>query len=239
VRLLCSDCEQRLSSAEREFAQKIFLPFLNDNRSRFDYEVWLLYFAVSLSWRCLATSNGEGLRDHPHHAEAVDRAFYTWKEYLLGRAAAAGPYRFNLFFTPLGGHSDSRVPEGLSWYFMRGADMTTVYDNVRAATYTKIPGMLLWTSIVPPDPGRWRGTRIAKRGTLRQRNQRLAETAAGAFLMDRAKLIYQRIDSLSPGQRERIAVAVSRDPERAAGSQSFVTWLDDERLRHENMLKPR
>ncbi len=117
--------------------------------------------------------------------------------------------------------------------------MTSVYSKVRAATYTKIPGMLLWTSIVPPEPGGWRGTRIAKRGTLRQRNQHLAEAAAGAFLMDRAKLIYQRIDSLSPEQRERIAAAVSRDPERAAGSQSFAAWLEDERLRCENKHKAR
>jgi len=152
-----------------------------DHRSRFAYDEWLRYFAVSLAWRCVVTSNGDGLRDHPQHAEAIDRARDIWREYLLGRADIPGPYRFNLFFTPLGGRSDSRVPDGLSWYFLRGADMTTAYSKVMAATYTKIPGMLFWTSVVPPDPGGWRGTRIAAHGTIRQSNQHLGEGQRASF----------------------------------------------------------
>lgn len=58
--------------------------------------------------------------------------------------------------------------------------------------YVKIPGMLFWTSIVPPDPGGWNGTRIGKRGTLRQRNQVMKEPAAG-FLKDRIELFNKRI----------------------------------------------
>lgn len=115
--------------------------------------------------------------------------------------------------------------------------MTTVYSDVMAATYTKIPGMLFWTSVVPPDPGRWKGTRIAAHGTIRQSNQHLGEAAAGEFLMDRAKLVYERIEGLSPRQRERIADAVRRNSERAVRSRSLEAWLDDERLRHENMAK--
>lgn len=239
VRLLCAACEQRFSVAERQFAQSIFIPLLDDHRSRFVYDEWLRYFAVSLAWRCVVTSNGEGLRDHPHHDEAINSARETWKKYLVGQTDTAGPYRFNLFFTPLGGRSNSRVPDGLSWYFSRGADMTTVYSKARAATYAKLPGMLLWTSIVPPDPGGWRGTRIAKRGTLRERGQALGENWAGQFLMGRAETVYKRINNLSPKQRERIADSVRRDPERAAQSHSFAAWLDDERLRNENMLKRR
>jgi hypothetical protein len=212
----------------------LFRPFLNDGRSRFPYEEWLLYFAVSLAWRCLATSGEEGLRDHPHHLDAVGRARDTWTGYLLGKSDYAGPYRFNLFFTPLGGSSDSRVPDGLSWYFMRGTDMTPVYSKALVATFIKLPGMLFWTSIVPPDPGGWKGTRIAKRGTLRQKDQGMDE---GQFLMDRVDLIYKRINNLSSQQSQRITDTVRRNPERAAQSGSFKAWLDDERIRRANKLK--
>jgi hypothetical protein len=140
VRLLCQDCEQRFSRAEKKFAELLFRPF-HDGGSRFLYQEWLMYFAVSLAWRCLATSNQEGLRDHPHHTDAVNGARETWTRYLLGQSDYAGPYRFNLFFTPLGGSSDSPVPDGLSWYFMRGADMTPVYSKARAATFIKLPGI--------------------------------------------------------------------------------------------------
>jgi hypothetical protein len=146
----------------------------------FWYEEWLLYFAVSLAWRCLATSNGDGLRDHPHHAEAIDRATNSWKSYLLGCTNKVGSYRLNLFFTPLGGHSESRIPDGLAWYSARGVDMTSVYSNDIAATYVKLPGMFFWTSIVPPDPGGWRRTRIAKRGTIHNSKQEMRDAAASS-----------------------------------------------------------
>ncbi len=236
VRLLCEACEQRFSLAERRFAEVIFRPF-NDGRLRFPYEEWLLYFAVSLAWRCLATSNGAGLQDNPQHKTAVDRAREVWAEFLLGRRDRVNPYRFNLFFTPAGGTSESRVPEGLTWYLLRGADMTTVYSKSRAASYAKIPGMMFWTSIVPPDPGGWRRTRIAKRGTLRQGGQVLEARDAGQFLIERADLVYKRLNDLSPQQSQRIADTVRRDPERAAQSRSFQAWLDDERLRRENRSK--
>ena len=120
---------------------------------------------------------------------------------------------------------------------MRGVDMTPVYSNTLAATYVKFPGMLFWTSIVPPDPGGWRGTRIAKRGTFRQRKQVMEEPAAGQFLKDRIDLINKRINDLSPQQSQRITETVRRNPERAVQSRSFEAWLDDERIRRENRLK--
>ncbi|MGH7985100.1 MAG: hypothetical protein ACREQX_02290 [Candidatus Binataceae bacterium] len=89
---------------------------------------------------------------------------------------------FNLFFTPLGGSSNSKVPDGLSWYFSRGADITPVFSEARAATYVKLPGMLLWTSIVPGDPGGWQGTLIRKRGTIRRRGQAIQKRTAGQVL---------------------------------------------------------
>jgi len=236
ARLLCGVCEQRFSRSEKKFVELLFRPF-HDGRSRFFYEKWLLDFAVSMAWRCLATSNREGLRDHPHHTDAVKSARDTWTRYLLAQSDYAGPYRFNLFFTPLGGSSDSPVPDGLNWYFMRGADMTPVYSTACAATFIKLPGMLFWTSIVPPDPGGWRGTRIAERGTLRQSRQAMGERAAGQFLMDRVDLIYKRINNLSPQQSQRIIDSVRRNPERAAQSGSFEAWLDDERIRRANAPK--
>jgi len=149
--LLCPDCEQHFSAAEKKFAELIFVPF-HEGRTRFSYEHWLLYFAVSLAWRCLVGSKREGLQDHPQHAAPVDLARDTWADFLLGRTDRLGPYRFNLFFTPLGGSSNARVPDGFNWY-LREADMTPVYSRTSAAVYAKLPCMFFWASIVPPDPG--------------------------------------------------------------------------------------
>jgi hypothetical protein len=236
VRLLCQDCEQRFSVSEKKFAESIFVPF-HEGRTRFAYEDWLMHFAASLAWRCLVTSKREGLRDHPQHEAPVELACDTWADFLLGRTDRVGPYRFNLFFTSGGGTSDARVPDGMNWYFLRGADMTPVYSKTLAAAYAKLPGMFFWTSIVPPDPGGWSGTRIAKHGTIRGKGQLMKEAAAGGFLMSRIDAIYNRIGELSPKQTRRIEDAALRDPERTANSRSFEAWLHDEHLRQANKFK--
>ena len=235
VPLLCPDCEQRFSASEKKFAELIFVPF-HEGRTRFSYEDWLLYFAVSLAWRCLTASKREGLQDHPQHAAPVDLACDTWADFLLRRSDGVGPYRFNLFFTPFGGRSDARVPDGFNWY-LREADMTPVYSKTRAAAYAKLPHMFFWTSIVPPDPGGWRGTRIAAHGTIRAKNQIMKDGVVGEFLMNRADVVFKRISDLSPMQKRRIEDAVRRNPDRAVSSQSFEAWLHDERLRQENRFK--
>src|SRR6266851_9905170 len=48
LRLLCRECEQRFSASEKQFAEFVFVPF-HEGRTRFQYEDWLLYFAVSLA----------------------------------------------------------------------------------------------------------------------------------------------------------------------------------------------
>jgi hypothetical protein len=55
--------------------------------------------------------------------------------------------------------------------------------------------------------------------------------------MERADLVYKRINAISPRQMERIASAVRANPERAARSLSFAAWLNDEKLRPENDIK--
>jgi len=188
----------------------------------------------------LETSTGEGLKDHPQHVDPISRARAAFASFLLGNRGEIRPYRFNLLFAPGGGSSEARLPEGLNWYLVRGADMTAVYSKSLAAAYVKLPGMLFWTSIVPPDPGGWKGTRIAKHGTIRSnKNQIVKDADVGTFLMGRADTIYKKISDLSPEQKRRIEDTTSRDSRRAVESQSFETFLQDERLRRDNRFKPR
>jgi hypothetical protein len=237
TRLLCSKCEQRFSAWETQFAERLFKPY-HDGRSRFEYEEWLLLFAASLAWRCLATVKREHLQAYPRHIAPFDEARNVLGAFLLKETAETPPYRHNLFFTPAGARSRSRLPEGLSWYFLRGADVTPVYSERRIATYVKLPGMFFWTSIVPPDPGGWRGTRIGRHGTVRAKNQILNEPSVGEFLMDRVQTLRKKFEHLSEVQQQRIDEAVRRNPERAAQSRSFDAWLDDERIKFENRMKP-
>ena len=189
--MLCETCERRFSVAENEFAKRLFLPY-NEGQVTFEYDHWLLYFAVSLAWRCAATSRREELEKYPQHVQPVDDARQRWGEFLLNDVDALTPYRFNLFFTPAGVQWKTRIPEPLSWYFLRAVDITPVYSRSKVAMYVKFPGMFFWTCVVPPDSGAWRGTRIAKHGTFRAKNQVLSDERAGTFLIERAETVRKR-----------------------------------------------
>ena len=160
-----------------------------------------------------------------------------WADFLLEKADRVGQYRFNIFFTPAGVTSEGILPEGLSWYLLRAPDATPVYSQVRTAIYVKLPGMFFWTSVVPPDPGGWKGTKIAKHGTVRSKNQRIKEEAIGQFLASRIEMVFRRLSDLSPRQRQRIADAVRDNPERVEASLTIQALLDDERIRGENLQK--
>ena len=90
-RILCAGCEQRFSIAERTSAERLFAP-LNKGRSKFEYESWLRYFAVSLAWRTTVTMATNPKVEYPQHTEAFTRAEQTWREFLLDKSESAGPY---------------------------------------------------------------------------------------------------------------------------------------------------
>ncbi len=232
--LLCPSCEGRFAVWEGLFAQRVFLPF-HSGRTVFPYDEWFLLFAASLTWRCLVGIDPTELPPEPHHVEGVAEAERSLGAYLLGHLPRPPRYRHNLFFTPAGVTSDGPLPEGISWYFLRSVDLTPVYTSSSAATYVKIPGMLFWTSLIPPNPGGWRGTLIARHGTLRSRDQVLQEPGVGPFISSRAEAASGILrDGLSSKQRERIASAIAADPQRVARSLSLQAALETARIREEN-----
>ena len=239
--MLCRDCEERLSAFERSAAERLFIPYVQgQGRVRFEYDEWLLKFAITLSWRCLSVSDGSGLLKHPQNAPAIDEAKTEFKDYLLERGPAPTRYRHNLFFLTAGGQSGRELPEGMTSYFLRAVDATPVYGEKKAATFVKFPGMFFWTSISPPDPGGWRGTKIARHGTMLAKNQEIEEPGTGDFLNERIKRVTGMFDKgLSQRQQDRIAETIRKNPERTATSKSMEALSDDRRIALENLEKRR
>jgi hypothetical protein len=132
------------------------------------------------------------------------------------------------------------LPEGMTSYFLRAVDATPVYGARNAATFVKLPGMFFWTSIVPADPGGWRGTKITRHGSMLAKNQEIEEPGIGDFLNDRIKRVTGMFDeALSQRQQKRIAETIRKNPERAASSKSIEALADDHRIAVENLEKRR
>lgn len=56
-KMLCDDCEQRFSEAEKNFAEKVFEPYHESGTTSFTYGPWLSYFISSVNWRTLHLDN--------------------------------------------------------------------------------------------------------------------------------------------------------------------------------------
>lgn len=57
LKMLCIDCEQRFSKAEKVFAEKVFEPYHESGTTSFTYGPWLSYFISSVNWRTLHLDN--------------------------------------------------------------------------------------------------------------------------------------------------------------------------------------
>lgn len=99
TRLLCAECEQRLSRVESSFAANMFHPYLTGKAWRFDYGPWLLKFAVSLSWRTtIATLAAPDVEPIPkRQLGQVDKARLVWEDFLLDKSADVAPYEQHVF----------------------------------------------------------------------------------------------------------------------------------------------
>lgn len=236
--ILCGSCEQRFSVAEERFAREVFVPF-HEGHSRFQYESWLSYFAISLAWRCLVVAAPEELSDLPQHAESVEGAKNAWTALLLGREAEAEPYRHNLLFVRGPISSRAHLPEGLAWYLLRAADICPVSGDDEVAMFAKLPGMIFWSSVKPPDPGGWRGTKISKRGTMKAGDQAINDPAIGTWLVDRAAIAVSQRERLSETQRARIEHSLRINPVRLQGSASLRAFLEEQRVLSANRRKGR
>jgi hypothetical protein len=82
--LLCNECEQLFSKNEKLFSENIFKPFQGGDK-RFNYDVWLLYFIISVQWRIVVTQK-ETARDIPVSLmKKLDAASEIWRNFLLGQ----------------------------------------------------------------------------------------------------------------------------------------------------------
>src|SRR5262245_58618739 len=94
--LLCTECEQRFASAEREVANTIVLPFHENDRDEFSYGPSLHYFMTSLAWRTLILDL-PGLECEAENPRAtlatLGVAAETMRKYLLGATNLAESLR--------------------------------------------------------------------------------------------------------------------------------------------------
>ncbi len=206
VRLLCHGCEQRFASVERTFSERIFLPYLREKQDHFFYEDWLLRFAVSLAWRTLVAGPLLEPDIAPDHRLAVARAVRRWGRFLDGQVATVGPYVHHLLLVDRIDVVGQAPPDGFYSYLLRSIDCTIILGERTIVSYTKLPGMVFASYIIPRRPGGWHGTQIRVSGHLA--GQRLENATMAAFIMARRDELFA---GRSRGLSERQLAIMRRD----------------------------
>ena len=99
--MLCHDCEERFSAAERYFANTVFYPYHKDNQEKIDYNEQLYYFITSLSWRSLYLDIVNFVKDGDVRIDVLEKMIESEKimrEFLLKRRSDIGNIENHIFF---------------------------------------------------------------------------------------------------------------------------------------------
>jgi hypothetical protein len=229
--LLCSYCEEKFSKIEKEFCENVFIPFQNGEKE-FVYDKWLVDFVISLNWRIAYTEldhlGGEYLPD----LLAMKNALETWRKYLNSESSNRGEYKHHIFFMDIleSASDGAELVEKTNWYFLRSIDATISYNKENEFIYTKLPGMIFVSHIVPFNEKGWHNTRIENKGRLKI-PQSCKVKGFGDFLIDRIKIANKLASNMSEVQREKIGKDMEKNFEKVMDSKSMQVMMADEVLK--------
>jgi hypothetical protein len=202
--LLCEACEIRFSWSEKRFAEGVFFAFNREGRHSFAYSNWLLYFAVSLSWRVAVTQGVDRLNHVSNRYIQLDTAVAEWAAYLLSKPSQAQRYSYHLFF-------DSMAPcvEHVGAYYDgRYALNTTSWwipsTEFEFGIYVKLPGMTFFTSISPENPAGWTNTQIHVSGQIGDAGQEVEYNLFWEAMLDDARNLREQMGKLSETQKAKL-----------------------------------
>jgi hypothetical protein len=229
-RLLCSECEKRLSVWEKRFAEEIFRPFHAGELEPLRYDDWLLKFVVSVSWRGFIVTH-----HLPRGARLLswNKVADGWREYLLERAPDPGPNTHHLFLAGAVAQAEIELPRDWNFYRMRSVDMTPAYSQTEGFMYTNLPGIILCSWFEPPDPPGFVNTKVYAQGIIDE-DQIVHHQGFCEFAFNRVEHVRSMATTLSRRQKEVMRRSLSRDLQRLANSESLrIVQLDQGLNAHE------
>jgi hypothetical protein len=222
TQLLCRECEQLLSGFETYFAKEIFYPYLERKNKPLTYDDRFLKFAVSLSWRLLVLNEENFKKNYPQLLQYGTQAEESWRNYLLGCSLTPGPYEHHIFFFDQIVEGQN-MPTNFQWYTLRAVDSTVVGNKEKALVYSKLPSIMLVSTIHPAKLEGWSNTRILESGKIKQ-PQVINNSLFYKFLIDRYNWIRDQkpiVSDIEP----RMLRAMLRDPDKTLESKTFEVML--------------
>jgi 5-methylcytosine-specific restriction endonuclease McrA len=232
INLLCEDCEGLFSVWENYFAEHLFYLF-QEGSTELLYDGRLIRFVVSIAWRLLRVHLYELIDDATGKGYA-EAALEVWKDYLLGVRGDPGPYENHIFFLDRLDTLSVGLPEKFLWYTLRSIDSAIIVSaDTQIFTFAKLLGVLLVSSINPPQFKGWKVTKIEEKGKI-ELPQEITHTDILQFLVDRSGVITHI--SLSETEQNKIAATMRKRREKILGSRTLQTLLAEGKRRRNKLI---
>lgn len=225
---LCGSCEQLFSKWEREFANRVFFPFMNEGKSEANYKTWLSKFCASLTWRTLTYVRSQNSARSEIAERNLDEAETALASYILGSSDSLGIYEQHLY--PLEEMAETNVrdaPPNLNRYFLRTMQMDLLESESSIIIYTKLPGFMLLGLTGHKESKQMRSSRVAlKEGRLSPRKY-WWPTGFAEYMFEKVRGIVATYASMDKTQKDKITQSILDNPERFKKSGTFKAFEHD------------
>lgn len=227
---LCDDCEQLFSGWEREFANKVFYPFVNDGKSVANYENWMSKFCASISWRTLTYLRSRNPQDEldQERRKQLDATQAHLQKYVLGQVENLDQYEQHLFpLEKIESTNSSELPSSINRYFLRTIGMDIVGNSTDQYVFTKIPSFILLGVIKAQNVRQMRSSRVAiKSGRISPRAYRWPDGLA-TYIFEKAEEIVALHQRIPQSHLDSFEEQMKENPERVLKSKQFGAFVDD------------
>lgn len=227
---LCGCCEQLFSRWEREFANKVFYPFVNERKSVVTYGGWMSKFCASLSWRTLTYIRSKNPKDEEdaERKALLDETQKHLKQYLLGETNNLYQFEQHLFPLEKIESTDSHnLPPNINRYFSRIMSMDIVGNSTDQYIFTKLPSFMLLGVIKAKNLKKIRPSRIAiKSGVLSPKEYRWPDGFSN-YIFGKAEEIIALHQSIPQKHLDGFDKYIKDNPEKVIKSKQFQAFLDD------------
>lgn len=227
---LCGTCEQLFSGWEREFANRVFYPFVNQGISVAHYNEWMSKFCASISWRTLTYLRSKNPNDELNleRKTLLDGAQSHLKNYLLGNTSNLYQYEQHLFpLERIESANELALPSSINRYFLRTLGMDIVGNSTNQYIFTKIPSFIILGVIKAKNLNKMRSSRVAlKSGKVSPQKYVWPDNLA-TYVFERAEEIITLHKMIPEQHLESFERYIYENPEKVVKSKQFQAFLSD------------
>lgn len=236
--MLCHDCEEKFSAAEKWFANNVFYPWQKNNTDIFHYDNKLFYFLTSLSWRSLYLDILDFVEHNVCSVSELDTLIKSenlMKSYLLDKSENIGNIEHHIFFFE---RIENLISNNEMFSYNPHATIhrsvtsyTVTYTNGTIFTISNLMGIIVVTFYAKNSEENWQGTQIYNRSDTLCANGQCISSVVGNEMNYWLESAQNQYEKLSKEQKEKIWQKIIDIGEDIKNYNIYQDYIDDINLK--------